>query len=239
MGEMIPSRALRKIVMGRGDFSGVPGRGRRCSSRCCSLETGAMKSKRNPAADLDTHFAGHSTLTLLHVIPGALFMVLGPLQFIGSLRKRYPEVHRWSGRIFLTASTIIGVTGLTMAAGNTIGGWDEKSAIFLFGSFFLFALGKALWHAMHREFAAHREWMIRGYGIGLAVATIRPIMGIFFATAIARGHTPQPQEFFGTAFWIGFTLQAIVAEIWIRYTRTAGMGMRTNSAPSSVLRSRQ
>jgi len=31
--------------------------------------------------------------------------------------------------------------------------------------------------------------------------------------------TPQPAEFFGTAFWIGFTLQIIAAEIWINYTR--------------------
>ena len=61
--------------------------------------------------------------------------------------------------------------------------------------------------------------MIRGYAIGLAVATIRPIMGTFFAAAVIRGHTPNPQQFFGTAFWIGFTLQTIAAEIWINRTR--------------------
>jgi H+/Cl- antiporter ClcA len=111
------------------------------------------------------------------------------------------------------------VTGLTLAFGKTIGGVDEKAAIVLFGSFFLIALGKALWHALRREFAQHREWMIRGYAIGLAVATIRPIMGTFFAAAVLRGHRPEPKEFFGTAFWIGFTLQMIAAEIWINYTR--------------------
>ena len=78
---------------------------------------------------------------------------------------------------------------------------------------------KALWHALRREFTLHREWMIRGYAIGLAVATIRPIMGTFFAAAAIRGHVRAPGEFFGTAFWIGFTLQMIAAEIWINYTR--------------------
>jgi hypothetical protein len=106
-----------------------------------------------------------------------------------------------------------------MAWGKTIGGMDEKAAITLFGTFFLIALTKALRHALRREFAQHREWMIRGYAIGLAVATIRPIMGTFFAAALMAGHTPEPKEFFGTAFWIGFTLQMIAAEIWVNYTR--------------------
>ena len=236
---MIPSRTLTKVVWGAVIFLAFLGVAVAARRAVVLVKPGALNTSHNPAADLDIHFAKRRTITLLHVIPGALFMILGPLQFIGSLRRRYPEVHRWSGRIFLTASAIIGVTGLTMAAGHTIGGWDEKSAIFLFGSFFLFALGKALWHAMHREFATHGEWMIRGYAIGLAVATIRPIMGIFFATALMRGHTPQPHEFFGTAFWIGFTLQAIVAELWIRYTRPGLTGMSRLSAPTLALHAQQ
>jgi uncharacterized membrane protein len=180
---------------------------------------GALSSRNNPAAALDEHFANERALTLAHVLPAMLFMILGPLQFVKRWRSKYPAFHRWSGRVFLCASAMVGTTGLTMAFGKTIGGMDEKAAIILFGTFFIFALAKALWHAMHREFAQHREWMIRGYGIGLAVATIRPIMGIFFAVALARGHTPEPSEFFGTAFWIGFTLQMIAAEMWINYTR--------------------
>jgi uncharacterized membrane protein len=232
---MIPNRALTKVLWGAVIFLAFLGVAVAARRAVVLLKPGAPKVSRNPAADLDAHFANRRAITLLHVIPGSLFMVLGPLQFIGSLRKRYPVVHRWSGRIFLTASAIIGVTGLAMAAGNTVGGWDEKSAIFLFASFFLFAIGRALWHAMHREFATHREWMIRGYGVGLAVATIRPIMGIFFATAMVRGHTPQPQSFFGKAFWIGFTLQAIVAEMWVRYTRSAVMATRTIPVSSIAL----
>jgi len=187
------------------------------------LKPGAMSSAKNPAVQLDAHFANHATLTLTHILPAMLFMLLGPLQFVRGLRAKYPQVHRWSGRIFLTASAVVGVTGLTMAFGKTIGGIDEKAAITLFGTFFLIALAKALWHALRREFVQHREWMIRGYAIGLAVATIRPIMGTFFAAALLQGHAPEPREFFGTAFWVGFTLQTIAAEIWINYTRPANL----------------
>ena len=183
------------------------------------LKPGALSSPRNPAADLDAHFASERALVLTHILPAMLFMVLGPLQFVCGLRSRYPQVHRWSGRIFLAASAVVGISGLRLAFGKTIGGLDEKAAITLFGTFFLLSLAKALWHALRREFTQHREWMIRGYAIGLAVAAIRPIMGTFFAAALMSGHKPQPPEFFGTAFWIGFTLQSIAAETWINYTR--------------------
>jgi uncharacterized membrane protein len=190
------------------------------------LRPGTLSAGKNPAVALDAHFANQRALTLAHVLPAMLFMVLGPLQFVGSLRSKYPQIHRWSGRVFLSASAVVGVTGLTMAFGKTIGGVDEKAAITLFGAFFLIALAKALWHALRREFPLHREWMIRGYAIGLAVATIRPIMGAFFAVALLGGHTPEPKEFFGTAFWIGFTMQMIAAEIWINYSRpTAAVQM--------------
>ena len=57
-----------------------------------------------------------------------------------------------------------------------------------------------------------------GYlAIGLAVATIRPIIGFFFATSRLTHLTPH--EFFGTAFWLGFTLQLMAAEAWIHYTQ--------------------
>ena len=47
-------------------------------------------------------------------------------------------------------------------------------------------------------------------------AAIRPIIGVLFATSRFSGLTPR--EFFGTAFWIGFTLSLMVAETWIHVT---------------------
>ncbi len=37
----------------------------------------------------DAGFAQHPILTLTHIIPGALFMVLGPLQLVGRIRARH------------------------------------------------------------------------------------------------------------------------------------------------------
>ena len=168
-------------------------------------------------ASLDDLFARYPFLTLVHIVPGLLFMVLGPLQFSSTIRARHLRWHRWSGRIFVSCGVVIGISALVMSFGMpAIGGINQATATTLFATFFLFALCKAFWHIRQREITLHREWMIRAFAVGLAVATIRPIIGMFFATSRFTGL--MPYEFFGIAFWIGFVLHLIAAEAWIRTT---------------------
>jgi uncharacterized membrane protein len=182
----------------------------------------------SPAAALDEGFALHRSLTVVHIIPGFLFMVLGPLQFSKNIRLRHLRFHRWSGRIFVACGLIIGFTAIWMSFTMSVGGLNQSAATLLFAVLFLLSLVKASLHIRRREIPQHREWMLRAFAIGLAVATIRPIVGIFLATSRLTHLTPR--EFFGTAFWLGFTLQLMAAETWIHYTR-GDMGL-SRSAPA-------
>src|SRR5260370_40201971 len=58
--------------------------------------------------------------------------------------------------------------------------------------------------------------MIRAFSVGPAVATIRPIIGMFFATSRFSGLTPY--EFFGIGFWTCFVLHLIAAQAWTHAT---------------------
>ena len=174
------------------------------------------------AAALNDGFARHRRLTLMHIVPGMLFVVLGPLQFVRSLRSRYPAVHRWIGRTVLACGVVIGSTALVMSPRMAIGGPIETAATTLFAILFLFALGKAFAAIRRGKVALHREWMIRAFAVGLAVAFVRPIVGVFFATSPLTHLTPR--DFFGPAFWLGFSVQTIAAEFWVRYTRTQAVG---------------
>ncbi len=168
-------------------------------------------------ADVDTGFARHPVLTLIHILPGLLFFVLAPLQFVERVRRRAPRAHRWMGRIAVVLGIVIGVSALMISFRIAIGGINEIAATVLFDLLFLFCLVKGWLCARRRDFVSHREWMIRMFGIGLGIATTRPIMGVFFATSRATHLTPH--DFFGTAFWLGFTLTLVAAESWINYTR--------------------
>lgn len=162
-------------------------------------------------------FVDNPWLTMMHILPGLLFIGLGLTQFVKRIRQKAPGFHRWSGRIALVSGLIIGVTGILMGFKMSISGVSETAATTLFGIVFLFSLVRGLFHIRKGNISHHREWMIRAFAIGLAVATTRPIVGIFFATSFITGLTPK--DFFGTALWIGFTNHLIAAEVWINHTR--------------------
>jgi uncharacterized membrane protein len=165
--------------------------------------------------DFDSGFRVPPVLTLLHIIPGLIFMILGPIQFIKSIRDRYRSFHRYSGWIFIIATYIIGLSAVLMPLiSMPLGGISEATGSLFFAVFFLFAVTQALRYILIKQIALHREWMLRTFAIGVAIATVRPTMALAF---VIFGLTPQ--EFLGTAFWIGFTVHLIAAEAWINYTR--------------------
>jgi uncharacterized membrane protein len=167
-----------------------------------------------PAAALDVGFARHRALTLLHILPASLFFSLAPLQFHPGIRRRHVRWHRWSGRVLVVLGGAIGASALVMSYTMAIGGANETAATTLFAILFLIFLGAGYRSIRRHRVADHREWMIRAFGVALGVATTRPIVGGFFAAG-----NLSPHEFFGTAFWLGFTLTLLGAEAWIHYSR--------------------
>jgi hypothetical protein len=169
-------------------------------------------------ANLDDIFAHYPLLTLIHIIPGLVFILAGPFQFIKSISLKYPKWYYTSRRTFLISGFVVGVTAFIMSvAMPSIGGFNQAAATILYSLLFLFFLFNTFQNIRMGNTILFREWMIRAYSIGLAIATIRPIIGIFFATGKLSRLTAS--EFFGTAFWIGFTIHLIIAEAWIYKTR--------------------
>jgi Predicted membrane protein (DUF2306) len=89
------------------------------------------------AAAMDAGFARHSFLTMLHITPGLVFILLAPLQFVRRLRNRKPKLHRWMGRVVLICGIIIGSSALVMSPQMAIGGPNESAATMLFAIIFL------------------------------------------------------------------------------------------------------
>jgi len=96
-------------------------------------------------AALDDIFARYPLLTLIHILPALLFMILGPLQFNATIRLRHPQWHRWSGRLYLLCSLIVGLTALVMSfAMPAIAAVNQATATTLFAILFLFLVGQSL-----------------------------------------------------------------------------------------------
>jgi hypothetical protein len=166
------------------------------------------------AAAMDARFAQHKTLTLLHILLASLLVSLMPWQFVRRIRAQHLAWHRWSGRLLLLLGLLVGLSALVMSYTMMIGGTSETAATTLYAILLLVFLGLGFWNIRQRRIIQHREWMIRAFGVALGAATTRPIVGAFFATGRF-----SPHEFFGTAFWLGFTFTLLGAEVWIHYSR--------------------
>ena len=180
-------------------------------------------------AAMDATFSSHAVLTAMHIIPAALFVLLAA----GVLLRRTGG--EWLERLFFPLGVITGTTAYAMSL-YAIGGWVERSAVLVFNTWFLLSLGRAYWFRLHGDAARKREWTTRAVGILLGIATTRPVMGIFFATS-ARTHL-GPNQFFGIAFWIGFSINAIAIELWLHSKRRAQLHEPgPHSGTSTVTRS--
>lgn len=169
---------------------------------------GPPSAAASPMRGLDNAFAGHAGLTLAHIIPALIFVLLAPIVML-----RKSTRLAWADLLLYPIGAIVGVTAYAMSA-YSIGGWMERSAVLLFDSVFLLSLWRA-WHFRQLgDNTNQRRWLLRAVVILLGIATTRPVMAIFFATS--RLTNLEPQQFFGIAFWIGFSINAIVIEIWLR-----------------------
>jgi uncharacterized membrane protein len=166
----------------------------------------------------DQRFAADPLLTLLHILPGGIFLVLAPLQFSSRIRNRHIQFHRWSGRVLIVAAVAATLAGLYFGLRMPYGGLGEATAIAFFGGLFLFSLGQAFTAIRRRQVTRHREWMIRAFSIAIGISTVRVVAAIFDVAFTPAGLQPAP--LFALSLWTGWAITLGAGELWIRYTRT-------------------
>jgi hypothetical protein len=124
--------------------------------------------------------------------------------------------------MLVSVGLVVGLSALFMALVIPKGGWPERVVIGLFGSLFLFALVEGFLNVRAGRVALHREWMIRAFAVGLAIATTRLI---FFPALLICMAGPTDERFgmlLVVSLAVAFVLHTSVAELWIRATRRSG-----------------
>jgi uncharacterized membrane protein len=159
----------------------------------------------------ESRFATHPALTLLHVLPGALFLTLGPLQFSRRIRTRHLRFHRWSGRLLIVAAIVSAIASFYFGILHPFAGFGEVSAIAVFGALILVAVLRGFVAIRHGDVERHRQWMIRAFAVAIGISTIRVIGGFVQMLAMTT-----PAQTVTISFWSGWTLTLVVAETWIR-----------------------
>jgi Predicted membrane protein (DUF2306) len=165
-------------------------------------------------------FLDFPTIVALHVVLGGVYLALAPFQFEDPLaasrlppwRRQPAGRHRGGDR----------GNGPVHGAGDPLLGLAGAGDHRPLRGMFLFSLVKGFIYVRAGQVDLHREWMIRAFAIGLAIATQR----VIFFPALMITMTDPTDGRFGTllvvALAVAFVVHASVAEFWIRATRRSG-----------------
>ncbi len=106
----------------------------------------------------------------IHVSLAVIIFIAGTIQFIPYIRTRYPRVHRWSGRSYVTTAIITSLAGLYMIVSReTTGGGLQRIGITV-DALLIFVFSIIVWRtAIAREFDKHKRWVVRLFIVVSAV----------------------------------------------------------------------
>ena len=146
----------------------------------------------------------------VHIAASGVAMLLGAFQFFKPLRRNAPTLHRWMGSVYITACTVGGFAGGTIAFSSTAGpiaGMGFFLLAVLWVPFTLLALAAA----MRKDFAAHERWMIRSFALTFGAVTLR----IYLPIAIIQANGEFPLDAYRIIAWAAWVPNLVVAELFI------------------------
>lgn len=121
--------------------------------------------------------------TSMHVIGGAIVLLVGGFQFIPAIRQNYPQVHRWMGRLYLSFVLIGGIAGLVMAPVSD-GGLVAHFGFGVLAVLWLFSGGQAYAAIRRGDVASHKMWMMRNFAMAFGAVTLRIYLGLLAAAGV-------------------------------------------------------
>ncbi len=182
------------------------------------------------AAESPLRYAG----LFIHAFSGGIALILGPFQFLSRIRDRRRNLHRWMGRIYLSAVLLGGLSAFLIAPGMISGLVGE------FGLLMLAVLWLSTGFMAYANIRAgnvenHREWMIRNYALTFAAATLRLWLGSLIASQLPFLETKYAGDFdalfvevYRVVMWISWVPNLIIAEMIIQRRRAPKINTEKN-----------
>jgi uncharacterized membrane protein len=107
-------------------------------------------------------------LLIPHTLSGIFALLIGPINFSTRIRRRYLQLHRVLGRIYVISVFVGAFTGIALAAGRPgLPGTSMQAAAWIV------CTTAALITARNRQIVQHRQWMIRSYAVTFTFVSSR------------------------------------------------------------------
>ncbi|SED89708.1 DUF2306 domain-containing protein [Ruania alba] len=177
--------------------------------RITELASGATVTAEN------ARFVDSPVPVVAHIAGSTLYLLLGALQFVPTLRRR--RWHRFAGRVLVPAGLVSAFSGIWMAVAYDLPASNGPVLAVIrvaLGAVMAAGLVIAVVAILRRNVQRHRAWMIRSYVIALGAGTQ---VFTFLPWTLALG---QPGTAMTTVLMAaGWGINMVVAEIAIRRGR--------------------
>lgn len=154
----------------------------------------------------------------MHFAMGAILLFAWPILFSATIRARHRAVHRWTGRVYVSAGFLAGCGGLSFIFAHGAYTPAASVAFGIWGGVMMLSAVMAYVHARGRRFDLHRAWVIRLFamvlGSWLFDIEFRAWKDLTGGAGIGPG---EASGFFDYALlYLFFVPNLLVAEFFIR-----------------------
>ncbi|TAF31620.1 MAG: DUF2306 domain-containing protein [Cytophagales bacterium] len=151
-----------------------------------------------------------------HISGGILALLIGPFQFSKAFRNRFMKIHRWLGRIYLTA-ILIGTISATYIAWTTAiqvnFSWALAMQMLAFA--WIVTASMAYLSVIKGRILQHKEWMIRSYVVTFAFVNFRWLSNLPIANQLMKTFEER-----GPAMaWLSWTIPLLITEIVLSWKK--------------------
>ncbi|NQV99723.1 MAG: DUF2306 domain-containing protein [Rhodospirillales bacterium] len=148
----------------------------------------------------------------LHVGGATVALMLGPLQFFGSIRRRFLMIHRLIGGGYVVACLVGGMYGIYIGYYSP-NGPVAAAGFMTLGVLWIITTGRGFTKVLAGQFTAHRRWMIRSFALTFAAVTLRIYLPPLFAMDL------DPVTIFSLVAWVSWIPNLVFAEqVFVKQT---------------------
>jgi uncharacterized membrane protein len=164
--------------------------------------------------------ASYYPLLVTHIFLGSMALLAACLQVWPWLRRTRPAIHRWSGRVYVTAALSASVCVMIISPMGLYGANQRVANTML--ALLWFGTTLAGFRAVRqRRFADHRQRMLRSIALAFSIVAFRVWMLITFAIFVPEiftGADVDPADVsqaVGVTSWVSWVVNLLIVEWWL------------------------
>lgn len=147
-----------------------------------------------------------------HVYTSIFLMLIGFFQFSKTIKSKYINWHRWSGRLYAVIILFFsGPSGLIMSYHANGGIFSQVSFVILSVLWISFTF-LSVYFILKKDVKNHQKFAIRSFALTLSAISLR-----LFKYIIVFLFQPLPMDVYRIVAWLGWAFNLLVAEIFIVY----------------------